>query len=121
MGIRVEHNLGDLAADLRTIATTTQAKMVGVVRNNVSLGQRTMRRIARESSGPHGALYYKRITSEMTGLLEGEWGPRAGGLPVGGGWRHGENTDAARSADIVGPKFASDVHDEAADLFWPGS
>lgn len=120
MGIRLEHSLGDLAADLRTIATTAKARMIGVVDNNVKFGERIAQRLAKESSGPHGKNYWKRITSESNGL-EGEYGPHDGGLPVGGGWRHGENTDLPRSADLVGPKFANDVRDEAADLFWPGA
>lgn len=120
MSIRVIHDLDDLAEDLRTIATTTKARMAGVVRDNVALGERAAQRFAKQSSGPHGLNYFKRITSESNGL-EGEYGPHAGGLPVGGGWRHGENTDLPRSADIVGPKFAKDVADEADDLFWPGA
>lgn len=121
MGIRVIHSIGDLADDLRTIAVTTKPRMVGVVRDNVKLGERTAQRLAKESSGPHGLNYWKRITSELTGDLEGEYGPHAGGLPVGGGWRHGENTDLARSTDVIGPAFAKDVHDEVDDLFWPGA
>lgn len=121
MKIRVFHDLDDLAEDLRTIATTTKARMHGVVRDNVRLGEHTAQRLAKASSGPHGLNYWKRITGEMTGDLDGEYGPHAGGLPVGGGWRHGENTDLPRSVDIVGPKFAKDVSDEVDDLFWPGA
>jgi hypothetical protein len=120
MRIRVFHDLDDLAEDLRTIATTTKPRMIDVVDDNVKLGERVAKRFAKESSGPHGLNYFKRITSESNGL-EGEYGPHAGGLPVGGGWRHGENTDLARSVDIVGPKFAKDVSDEVDDLFWPGA
>ncbi|MGH3349310.1 MAG: hypothetical protein ACRDPS_01495 [Nocardioides sp.] len=120
MGIRVEHSLDDLAADLRTIATTTKPRMVGIVRDNVAFGERTAQRLAKESSGPHGLNYFKRITSEMTGDLEGEYGPHDGNM-IGGGWRHGENTDLPRSADIIGPKFAGDVHDEVDTIFWPGA
>ena len=120
MSIRLEHTVGELARDLRTIATTAKARMVGVVRDNVAFGERTAQRLAKESSGIHGLNYHKRITGEMTGELEGEYGPHAGNM-IGGGWRNGENTDLPRSADLVGPKFANDVRDEAADLFWPGA
>lgn len=120
MSIRVIHDLDDLAEDLRTIATTTKARMVGVVRDNVALGERTAQRFAKQSSGPHGLNYFKRITGEMTGDLEGEYGPHAGNM-IGGGWRHGENTDLPRSQDIVGPKFAKDISDMVDDLFWPGA
>lgn len=119
--IHVEHSgVADLASDLRTIAVTAPARMVGIVRDDVAFGERTAQRLAKESSGPHGLNYFKRITGEMTGDLEGEYGPRAGTM-IGGGWRSGENTDLARSADIVGPKFAKDVSDLADDLFWPGA
>lgn len=120
VSIRVFHDLGDLAADLRTIATTAKARMIPVVRDNVAFGERAAQRFAKESSGPHGLNYWKRITGEMTGELEGEYGPHDGGTPIGGGWRNGENTDLPRSADLVGPKFAKDVGDEVESLFWPG-
>lgn len=121
MRIHVEHSgITDLASDLRTVAVQAPARMVRVVGKNVRLGERTAKRLAKASSGPHGENYFKRITSESSGL-EGEWGPHDGGVPVGGGWRHGENTDLPRSLDIVGPKFAKDVHDEVDDLFWPGA
>lgn len=119
--IHVEHSgVADLAADLRTIAVQAAPRIIRVVDKDVRLGEETARRFAKESSGPHGLNYFKRITSESHGL-EGEYGPHAGDLPVGGGWRHGENTDLPRSQDIVGPKFAKDVSDEADDLFWPGA
>lgn len=120
MSIRVIHDLDDLAEDLRTIATTAKPRMIDIVRDNVRLGEHTAQRLAKASSGPHGLNYWKRITSESNGL-EGEYGPHAGGLPVGGGWRHGENTDLPRSADLVGPKFAKDISDMVDDLFWPGA
>ena len=120
--IHVEHSgVADLAADLRSIAVTAPAHMVGIVRDNVAFGERTAQRLAKESSGRHALNYHKRITGEMTGALEGEYGPHAGGTPVGGGWRSGENTDLPRSLDIVGPKFAKDISDEVDDLFWPGA
>lgn len=121
MIINVEHSgVADLAADLRTIAVTASVHMVGIVRDNVALGERTAQRFAKDSSGPHGLNYFKRITGEMTGDLEGEYGPHAGTM-IGGGWRSGENTDLPRSQDIVGPKFAKDVSAEVDDLFWPGA
>ncbi|MFJ9387705.1 hypothetical protein ACIRON_02720 [Nocardioides sp. NPDC101246] len=121
MIIHVEHSgVTDLAADLRTIAVEAGARMAPVVDKNVRLGERTAKRLAKASSGLHGKNYFKRITSESHGL-EGEWGPHDGGVPVGGGWRHGENTDQDRSADLVAPKFARDVANEADKLFWPGA
>lgn len=118
--VRVTHTIDNLAADCAKIAQTTKPKMAKVVRRNVEQGTKLARRFAQESSGIHGKNYFKRITGEMTGLLEGEYGPHDGGTPVGAGYRHGPpNTDLERSLDIQGPKFAKDVSDEADGLFWP--
>lgn len=119
MRIRVTNDLSDLAGDTRRIATVAKADMVETVKKNVESGERYARSIAKQESGPHGKNYYKRITGEMTGLLEGEYGPHAGGTPVGAGWRHGPpNTDLPKSADIVGPRFAKDVGQLPDRWFW---
>lgn len=126
MRIKATHSLGGLADDLKNIAVTTRPRMRGVVRDGVKVGKDLSRAYAKESSGPHGRQYYKRITSSMNaglGLfgntISGEWGPS--GSPktefVGAGFRHGHNTDLARSADIVGPSFLRSVDDEVQDMF----
>lgn len=120
--IKVTNHLDALARDTRTVATTTRTRMGGVVARNVEQGRELARHLAQEASGPHGTKYYKRISSEMTGPLTGEWGPHAGGTPVGAGYRHnGPNEDMPRSADIQGPAFADDVDSEVAEIFWPGA
>lgn len=118
--IRVQHTIGDLESDLRKIRNS-KGEMAKIVRSNVFKGQTIARRIARANSGPHGALYYKRITAEMLSPREGEFGPTGDvvGNAVGAGWRHGVNTDLPKAADIIGPQFAKDVADFADDLFWP--
>jgi hypothetical protein len=120
-GIRVvENTIGDLADDLASIARNAQPRLSGVVRRNVNVGLREAKRLARRKAGPHGENYYKRLSGEMTGLLEGEYGPE--GDPktdfVGVGFRHGLNTDLPNSADVVGPKFLKDVGDELDRWFW---
>lgn len=120
--IQVHNMLDDLASDCRKIATEARARLVPIVRRNVTEGGLLAQRIARGASGPHGRLYYKRITSEMTGLLVGEYGPTGEvvGNAVGAGWRHGPgNTDLEKSQDVIGPKFAHDVQAEMANWFWP--
>lgn len=120
--IRVTHTIDDLEADCREVATTTKARMARVVKRNVEQGNVLARKYARGASGPHGLNYYKRITSEMTGPLSGEYGPtgEVAGNAVGAGWRHGPpNTDLEKSLDIIGPRFARDVSNVADDLFWP--
>ena len=120
--IRVTHTIDDLASDMRKVATTARREMAGVVRRNVREGGRLTQRIARAASGPHGRLYYKRISSEMTGTLSGEWGPTGDvvGNAVGAGWRHGTaNTDLEKSQDVIGPKAAKEAGDVLDGLFWP--
>ena len=117
MRVVVHNDLSDLAADMRAIPSKFKAKAPGVVRKNVSAGNKIAQGIARARSGPHGAAYWKRLTWESAGL-QGEYGPHDGGTPVGGGWRHGRNTDLPPSADQIGPKFAKDVGDLADGLFW---
>lgn len=117
--VRVSHTIGDLARDMAAIPTRMVTEGSKVVKKDVRAGRTLARRYARGLSGPHGEDYYKRITDEMTGALEGEYGPHDGGLPVGGGWRHGTpNTELERSQDVIGPRFASDVRSLIDGLFW---
>ena len=121
MIVRVSNTLDDLAADTRKVAGQIKPKAASLVKRKVAMGRQVARRFAQESSGPHGVSYYKRITSEMTGTLEGEFGPTGDvvGRAVGAGWRHGENTDLPRAGDIVVPTFGNEAGDMLADLFWP--
>jgi hypothetical protein len=116
--IRVDHrDITWLAVDLTEAAASAKRQMPGIVRRNVRKGKLAEQQIARAASGRHGKAYYKRITSEMTGSLRGEWGPHDGGTPIGAGWRHGVNTDADRSADLIAPGFRKDVDDMIGSLF----
>lgn len=120
--VRVTHSIGALAADCATIATTTKLKMSKVVKRNTEQGNKVAQGIARGRSGIHGKNYWKRLSAEMIGPLEGEYGPHGDvvGNAVGAGWRHGPpNTDLEKSLDIQGPKFAADVSATADGLFWP--
>lgn len=117
--VRVIHDIDDLANDLASIPGEAIRKGASIVRKNGRRGTELARQYARELSGPHGLHYYKRITGESTGALEYEYGPHAGGVPVGGGWRHGvPNTELERSMDVVGPKFADEIGDMVDGLFW---
>lgn len=135
MGIRVVHNLGDLAADLRTIARTTKPRMAKVVARNAREGNEQAKVYARESSGAHGKHYPRVFTVERTGVLEYEYGPDAdivvagkkgsfnpGGMAPGFEWgsrNQRPHLDLARSADVIGRQMADDVSGELDDLFWP--
>lgn len=117
--VRVTHGIDMLAADARRIAVTTKPKMARVMKKNVTEGNKVAQRFAKAASGPHGKSYWKRLSGEMTGPLQGEYGPHDGGTPVGGGWRNGPpNTDLPKSADVIGPKFAKDAGDILDGLFW---
>ena len=117
--VRVEHSIGDLARDMARIPPKAIREGAKVVRKNGREGTKLAQRFAQELSGPHGKSYWKRITGESTGALEYEYGPHAGGVPVGGGWRHGTpNTELERSLDVVGQKFAKDVDAMVDGLFW---
>ena len=119
MQIRVINDLSDLASDANRVAAEAELDMSETVMKHVQAGERYAKGIARNASGPHGKNYYKRITSEMTGPLEGEWGPHAGGTPVGGGWRNGPpNMDMPKSAEIATPRFAKDVGNLPDRWFW---
>jgi len=120
-GVRVIHDIDDLARDLAEIPVQALVKGSEIVRKNTNEGNKIAQRFARASAGPHGKLYYKRLTAEMTGPLEGEYGPRGvvAGRAVGAGWRNGPpNTDLEKSQDVIGPKFARDVGEMADGLFW---
>lgn len=122
MRIDVTTTTKALERDCKKIAIEGTAKLAAVVKRNIREGNKLAQRNARASSGVHGKNYYKRLSAEMTGLLEGEYGPTGSvvGNAVGAGWRHGPpNTDLERSLDIQGPKFAKDVGDTADGLFWP--
>jgi hypothetical protein len=126
MRVRVDHSdITWLAVDQAEIVIGARRQMPGIVRSNVRKGMRAEKTIAKAAAGPHGKSYYKRITSRMskgfagatTSVYQGEWGPHDGGTPVGAGWRHGVNTDAARSADLIAPGFRKDVSDMIGSLF----
>lgn len=121
MRIRVIHDLDDLADDLRAIPVKARVGFMRAVRTNTERGNRAAQDVARSRSGPHGRLYYKRITSEMIGPLEGEYGPTGDvvGNAVGAGWRHGPgNTDLEASLDLIRGKFYSDIDDVIDRVFW---
>ena len=121
MRVRVTHTIDDLADDLRAIAVKTPAAASRIVKKNVEQGNVIARGFARASSGLHGKNYYKRLTAEMTGPLQGEYGPHGDvvGNAVGAGWRNGPpNTDLEKSQDVIGPRFAKDAGDLLDKAFW---
>lgn len=114
--MRIIHSIGDLARDLEEIAVSTKPKMRRVVEHNVSEGNKVGKAFAKESAGTHGKHYHKAFTAEMTGELEGEWGPDADRMQGGMSFERGSRNqpahlDVLKSADIQTPKFHKDVGD----------
>lgn len=119
MRVVVVNDLSDLADDMAAIPVEFNARAGSVVRRYVNEGNKVAQGIAKAKSGPHGSAYYKRLSAEMTGPLQGEYGPHDGGTPVGAGWRHSPgNHDLAQSADLIGPRFSDAVIDMTDGLFW---
>ena len=117
--VHVQHTIGDLSRDMLGVAKKVRVVFPKVVARNAREGNRIAQRFARGAAGPHGTNYWKRMSAEAISPLEWEYGPHDGGTPVGAGYRHGPpNTDMAKSADVIGPKFAADVSKQADRLFW---
>lgn len=124
MRVRVIGSVEDLADDLRTIVAISARDMADTVKNNADSGQRLARGFAKQSAGAHGKHYPKSITTEARSPLSWEYGPDAG-MPQGGmSFEFGSRNqpphlDLARSADIVGPRFAAEVSRLPDRWFWP--
>ncbi|KAB2807989.1 hypothetical protein F9L07_25300 [Pimelobacter simplex] len=111
MRVKVRHHLDRLQADQERAAGSFAPMARRAVKQSTDFGRDLARALAREKAGPHGTAYWKRVNAEMTGPLEGEFGPD--GTPktefVGVGFRHGRNTDLPKAADRVGPDLAERV------------
>lgn len=135
--VTVSHGIGDLAADLRTIAREAPAVLSGVVRDNIRAGNELAKSYARTANGPESASrkYPGSFTAAMgkgfrgatSSVYSGEYGPIARGqgelahiLEQGLGHNAPQN-NLAKSSDIIGPAFAHDAGRKAASLFWPES
>lgn len=122
MRIHAEHDLNRMVSDYTRIATVQAPRdMHRVVEHNVNRGHALAQSIARKRSGPHGQMYYKRVTKEMLGPLSGEYGPTGDvvGNAVGAGWRNGPgNTDLEKSLDVIGPNFAQMMRTATGRWSW---
>lgn len=123
MRIRVHSTVGYLASDLESIASRVKPEMRGIVRDGIREGNKAAKSFAKRSSGSHGKHYPNAMTTEMTGPLEGEYGPDAARPQGGMSFERGSvnqppHNDLAKSADIIGPKFAEKVTDAVDKWFW---
>lgn len=123
MRIRVTDDIEGLAVDLTAIAMEAPTDMADMVRHNADAGARYAKSFAKQSAGKHGKLYPRTITTERTGLLQYEYGPDSA-LPQGGmSFEFGSRNqpphlDLAKSADLIGPRFARDVEKLPDRWFW---
>lgn len=123
MRVTVVHGIDDLARDAARIPAKARRDMTRVVTKRAKKGNRLAKAFARESAGAHGVHYHKAFDAEALTPLSWEYGPDAG-MPQGGmSFEYGSRNqpphlDLNRSADIVGPAFAKDVHDLPDRWFW---
>lgn len=122
--ITVTHTIGDLADDLRSMATRVPAEEEKAVRKVALIGNELAKGYAEESAGVHGKLYHKAFTAERVGPRTWEYGPDAA-MPQGGmSFEFGSRNqpphlDLARSADVVGPRLSEEAQAIFDRLFWP--
>lgn len=122
--VRVVHDIDDLANDLAGIAKRVKPDMRGVVKDGLRVGVMLARANAERTSGRYSKHYRKAITLEMTGDLEGEYGPdvsmKQGNMrfEFGEGRQSAPHLNLARSADVVGPAFERSVRDQIDGWFW---
>ena len=120
--VRVQHTIGDLAADLAQIPPEFVRRGAKVVRSAAREGNKLAKANAKRTAGAHGKHYPKRFTAEALSALEWEYGPS--GRPQGemsfeyGSRNQPPHLDLNKSADVIGPKFADDVGDMLDGLFW---
>lgn len=129
MGIKFEHNIDGLAADLRTIAVRSSKTFAEVVRDSAREGNKLAQAGARRNRGRgHARKYAGTFSAVRAGRFEYQYGPRPSGQGLlanilenaPGRARNRAQNNLAKSADVIGPKFGRAVLDAAAEQFWPG-
>lgn len=108
--IRVDHNIGALAKHYAAVPAKFRRFARVAVRVSLEEGTDDAKRHADAAAGPHGSNYSKRISWEMTGALEGEYGPHAPKTDyVGVSGAEGAMRDLEKSALRLGPRFQKRV------------
>ena len=122
---RIYHNLDELEADLRTIATSFKPRAAEAVRDVAKDGNAAGKRLAKRSAGAHGKHYHAAFSAERLAPLTWEWGPDAskpqGGMSFERGSRNQPpHHDIAQGADQHGAADLARRVDLVLDgLFWP--
>lgn len=121
--VSVTHHIGDLAADMKSIAARAPKDMHRLTGLNAKRGNRLAKENAKRTAGAHGKHYPDAMTFEPIGLHVWEYGPDSS-LPQGDmEFEHGSRNqpphyDLAKSADVAGPLFARDVSKLPDKWFW---
>lgn len=123
MRVRVQHNIGDLASDLRTVAKTTRPRISRVVRNAAQRGNRIAQAHAREDHTMFSdvdADYAPTFSVERITSLMYEYGPthpKASGYELGSINQASPHRNLDRSLDVERIEFPLDISDELR-LIW---
>lgn len=120
--VRVQHSIGELAGDLRGIATQTPRRMTGVVREAAKRGNRNARAFASEQHTMFSDVdieYAPSFTVERVAPLTYVYGPedvgegrKASGYEWGSINQAAPHSNLDRSVDIERVEFPLDVSDE---------
>jgi hypothetical protein len=116
--IRVIDSIDDLAADLRTIATSTPRRMAGVVGDAAKKGNRLAKAHAEEDHTMHSdvdADYAPTFTAERITPLVWEYGsdhPKASGYELGSVNQASPHRNLDRSLEVISLEYPLDVSDE---------
>ena len=126
-GVRVQHGIDDLAADLAGIAPKAVRGIASSLREGARVGGQLARENARRTAGKHGKRYPSAITWDRAlkgafGIYAIEYGPDPakpqGNMSFETGSRNQKpHWDLARSADMVAPAVAHDVGERVEDWF----
>ncbi len=126
--MKVHHDLDDLERDILRVSSRAPRDLARVVSKNAKEGNALAKAFASEQHtmfGDEDILYPPSFTAEMRLPLMWEYGPdmSIGDGSQAAGYEHGSRNspphhDLLRSGDIIGAKFARDVHEAPDRWFW---
>ena len=124
MGVRIVHDIDDLANDMVAIARRVRPEMAQVVAHVAADGLRIAQASARRQSGTHGKHNPKAFSAQRLSPLSWEYGPdvnkKQGGMAFedGPGPQARPHNNLRKSADIVGPALEEEVGRRVDGWFW---
>lgn len=125
MSIRVTVvHLNPSAPDLLRVVARIPVDMARTVKANVEQGGRKAANNSRRTSGTHGKHHPASITAEMTGVMQGEWGPDRAkpqgdmDFEYGSGNQTAPHLPVTKSGDVQVPKWHRDTSKAIDRWFW---